>query len=414
MATAAAGLARRVARAAALLVAALLPACGGGGDDAIPSFWLQSGVVAADFDGDSRVDVAVATRYIAGAPPHPGYIDVYLQTAPGVFQAPAQYAVAPDPWGLSAGDFDGDGKLDLVAATPSTVPPQVNVVTSSGVVSILRQDAANAGRFLAAQQAVTGGAAKAAAIAQLTGDAFADVVVADGVLVNGRALLLAQDPAHPGTLLSPFALAIGAGHGAEDIAVGDIDGDGRTDIALAAYDTAAVLYQDVGGVFEPVVLLPVGIYPQGIAMADLDGDGHVDIATANAGNAPGGGLGGSSVTLLLQTAARSFARTDVPVADGARRLVVADLNGDGVPDIAVVSLVYQSQAPSRISVLLQSATTRGQFSVAGTYNGTFSANFIAAGDVNGDGRNDIIVNEGPSVLLQQAAPGMFSPVQPLR
>ncbi len=411
-----AGLARRIACAAAVVVAASLAACGGGGDDAIPPFWSYAGIVAADLDGDGRVDVAVATRYIAGAPPHSGTVDVYLQTALGAFQAPAQYAVAPDPWGLSAGDFDGDGRLDLIAATPSTLPPEVNAVTDSGVVSILRQDAANPGRFLPAHQAATGGAAQAAAIAQLTSDAFADVVVADGVLVNGRALLLAQNPAQPGTLLAPEALPIGAGRGATDVAVGDLDNDGLPDVALAATDTVALLRRNAGGGFDPSVLLAVGLRPQGIAIADIDGDTRLDIVTANAGNAPAGGVGGASVTLLLQTTAGNFSRTDIPVADGARRVAVADLNDDGVPDLAVVSMVYQAIGEaSRVTVLLQSSSTRGQFGAGTLYMGAPVASFIAAGDVNGDGLNDIILDDGPSVLLQRASgPGTFGQIQPLR
>src|SRR5512134_788641 len=227
------GLARRIACATAVVVAGSLAACGGGGDEPIPPFWSYGGIVAADFDGAGRVDVAVASSYIAGPPPHPGFVDVYLQTAPGAIQWPAQYGIAADPWGLSAGDFDGDGRLDLVAATPSTVPPEVNVITDSGGVSMLRQDPANPGRFLASAWTRTGGAAQAAAIAQLTADAFADVVVADAVVVNARALLLPQNSAQPGTLLPPTTLSIGGGRGATDVAVGDLDGDTRLDVVLA-------------------------------------------------------------------------------------------------------------------------------------------------------------------------------------
>jgi hypothetical protein len=406
---------RRMARPLALAAMAVLQAaCGGGSDVVIPPFWSQGAVIATDLNGDGLVDVAVATTYIAGSPPHPGYVEVYLQTAPGVFQAPGQYAVAPDPWGLSAGDFDGDGKPDLVASTPNSVPPQINIVSDSGVISILRQDPMNAGRFLAALQVTTGGAAEAASIALLTGDAFADIVVADGILVNGRALLFPQNPAQPGTLLSPTMLSIGTGHGAQDVTAGDINGDGLADVALAAYDTVAVFYQKAGG-FDPV-LLPVGLRPQGIALADLDGDGRMDIVTSNAGNAPEGGIGGASVTVLLQTSVGNFTRTDIPVADGARRLAVADLNHDTFPDIAVVSLVYQAIGqPSRVTVLLQSSETRGQFAAAGTYSGPMTANFIATADINGDGFNDIVLNDGPNVMLQRpAAPGAFDPYQPLR
>ena len=399
-------------RWASVATALLLLACGEGGS--IPPFWTSAGLVVADFDGDGRVDVAVANAYVAGSPPHPGYIRIYRQSAPGAFDAPVQYSVGPDPWGLSTGDFDGDGLLDLVSATPATVAPQPNMIGDSGGISILRQDPARAGSFLPSRWVTTGGAPTDAAIARLTGDNLADVVVGDGVGANGRALLLEQSPSPPGTLLAPAWLL--AHSGSDDLAVADVNGDGRSDIVLAAYDKVAVLYQRSGGGFDPVVILPAGVRVSGVEVADLDGDGRTDIVAANAGNAPAGGTGGASVTVLRQVSTGIFVTTDIAVADGARRVAVADLNDDGVPDLAVVSLVYQSQStPSRVSVLLQSLTNRGQFAVSGVYDGPYSGNFIAIGDVSGDGLKDIVLNEGPSVLLQNAAaPGTFKPVTPLR
>jgi hypothetical protein len=66
-------------------------------------------------------------------------------------------------------------------------------------------------------------------------------------------------------------------------------------------------------------------------------------------------------------------------------------------------------------VLLQSPTNRGQFSVGQVLDGPSSGNFIAIGDLDHDGRNDIVINDGPSVLLQSAtAPGSFRPPAPIR
>ena len=400
--------------ASAALFAAVAACGGGGGGGSIPPFDVPAGVVVADFDGDGRDDVALAFAHVAGPPPHAGYVRFFPQSAPGVFDPPVDYGIGPDPYGLSAGDFDGDGLLDLVAASPG-VAAQPNPADIG--ISILRQDPAARGRFLPTQWVTTAGAsATDAAIARLTDDSFADIAVADGRSANGRALLLAQNPARPGELLAPVSLLAGSGHAADDLAVGDVNGDGLADIVLAANDVVAVFYQQPFGDFAPVVTLAAGLRVSGVALADLDGDGRIDIVAANAGNAPAGGTGGASVTVLRQTAAGSFVADDIVVADGARRVAIGDLNADGAPDIAVVSIVFQAlNRPSRVTVLLQSATNRGQFSVGTALDGPLSGNFIAIGDLDHDGHNDILVNDGPSVLLQQAnAPGGFQRPVPLR
>ena len=72
---------RRVALCVALACAALAAACGsggGGGTPNIPPFWSPAALIVADFDGDGRIDVAVAAAYVDGPPPHRGYVRTYL------------------------------------------------------------------------------------------------------------------------------------------------------------------------------------------------------------------------------------------------------------------------------------------------------------------------------------------------
>ncbi|MFM2036068.1 MAG: hypothetical protein RL459_1333 [Pseudomonadota bacterium] len=397
----------------------LLGACGSGGGEpgtTSLSYRVPAGLVVKDLDGDGLDDVMLASSLVAGEPPHPGVVEVYLQTAPGLFGEPQQYAVGPDPWGLGAGDLNGDGWLDLVVATPASLPVQVGASSDSGGVSLLVQNPSDPGRFLPSVWLATGGAAQHAAISYLNNDALADLVVADGVLANARALVYVQNSSLPGTYAAPDVLVTGGLRGSRTVVTHDLNGDGRNDVVLAATDSVVVFYQLPLGGFGPALVMSAGLDVHGVAVADLDGDGRADIVAANAGNAASGGTGGASLSILRQTAPGAFASTTLPLPDGARQVAIADLNADGLPDLAAISLVYQAQnLPSYISVVLQSRTQRGQFSVYQRLEGPMGANFLALGDANGDQLTDIFVNDGPVVFLQSAlSAGSFDAPRPLR
>jgi hypothetical protein len=369
-------------------------------------FWQDTGVVVADFDGDGTLDVAVAQTYINGPPPHAGYVTIYLQTAPGTFAAPVRYPVGPDPWALAAGDLDGSGHVDLVVTTPRATPG----VPDTGEIAILRHDPSHPGAFLAAQILPTGGSGDAVAIGDVTGDGRADIVVADASISDAQVILFAQSAT--GAFSAPVALSIGANRGSNDVTIHDMDGDGRADIVMAVSDGVAILYDNGAGSFLSPVFVAAGINPEGIAVADVDGDGRPDMVVANAGYSAVGGIGGASVSVLRQTVAGSFASSSITVPDGAVQPVIADLDHDGLPDIGVLSFDFldiDGDGQSQVSILRQTAGSPGSFSLTATYNTTFGGSFMAAGDVNGDGYTDLIVDNPPGVMLQQTAtPGTFA------
>lgn len=385
------------------LFAVFLAACGGGGgggDDVIPPFWLENGIALADLDNDGLADLVVARTYISGPPPHPGSIDVYLQTPSHTFGVPASYSVGSDPWNLTVGDVNGDGKPDIVVAN-----------SNSGDVSILLQNANEAGSFVPAQPVTTGGTPYAVAISDFNGDDYADLAVA---LQNtgGGAVVLLQNPAAPLSFQSPITLLNGTG--ATSVAAGDLNHDERPDIAVNG-STAMVFFQEAtGGTFGPAVPLAAGIRPTAVVIEDIDTDGFNDLVVSNGGSSTDGS--GASVSVLKQNSASPgnfIAAENYPVANGAQHLAVGQLLGTSGPDLAVISLVYSSlEEPSTVSILENQPAAN--FTVRQVLAGPFVGNFIAIGDINADGLADIVVNDGPQVYLQNSSsPGSFNPGMPL-
>jgi FG-GAP-like repeat len=165
------------------------------------------------------------------------------------------------------------------------------------------------------------------------------------------------------------------------------------------------------GTFLAPVTFPAGAQPQAVRIADVNGDGLPDLIVANRG--PGNnGTGTPGVSVLLQDASNPgtfLAPVTYPTPWGAVDVAVGDVNGDGKPDLVVASL---GPAPTgAVSVLLQSATTPGTFGAATSYAGFGQPLSVAIADLNGDGHPDIAVADGWSatVMLNNAAsPGTFA------
>src|SRR5262249_40141095 len=156
-----------------------------------------------------------------------------------------------------------------------------------------------------------------------------------------------QDAANPGQFHAPVSLATG-NNGAAGVTIADLNGDGSNDILLATSDsngnngTVYVFYQSTAspGTFLPAVTLPAGAQSNAVQVADVNGDGLPDIIVANVG--PGTDATGSAgVSVLLQDAAHPgtfLAPVTYATQGGSVDVAVADLNGDGKPDLVVANL----------------------------------------------------------------------------
>jgi len=310
-----------------------------------------AGIAVGDISGTGAKDLVVANF-------NSGSVSVFLQTAPGSgqYQSGVSYSTGGSPNEVALGDVNGDGKLDIIIADDA----------SNGRVVILPQDTANAGKFLSPVALATPNAASGLAVGDINGDGKLDIGAAtsDGNGNNGAVILFYQDPATPGTFRTPVSVPAGA----QPITVkmADMNGDGSVDLVAANFGagTDGVGSSGVSVVLQDAAnpgnfLAPITYAAQSgtihLAIADIDGDTKPDVVSANLGPSPSG-----SVSVLMQDptrpgvlqVAQSYAAFGQPLC-----VAVGDLNGDGRPDIAIADA-------GTATVMLQT-TTPGVFSGAG-------------------------------------------------
>jgi len=357
-------------------------------------------VAIDDLNDDGIPDVAITSRRISGSPPHRGHVLVKFQDLlnPGNFSSAVNYRVGDQPLAVATDDINGDGLTELVTAN-----------SQDDNISILLQDQAMPGNFLAANNFVTGNYPEDLAIGDLDGDALMDIVVADNELS-----ILFQDPASIGNFLPRTSLGIGS----SSVAMGDLDGDLLTDLAATSPDQGLVmiLLQDPAavGTFLPPVEYTAGDQPIHVAIGDLDGDTLPDLAVANLGEPDGGGNRGVSVLLQDQSTPGNFlTATNYIMGDSVREVAIGDLNDDGISDLAAAGDNTGSDDWdwARVYVLLQDPAKPGSFFPPLGYKlDGVSTSSVAIGDLNEDTFNDILAatSEKVYVLFQDSAnPGTF-------
>ena len=392
---------RRVLAVTAFLgTLAALASCNDSNNTPQGGFPVPNSVAIADVNGDGLPDLLVATTLDQGNLSNPGYANVILNTqgAAGTFKTGVQYpTVNVNPTSMAVADLTGSGQLDLVVAT------------LSGSVSVYSHGSAP-GTFQAAVNYNTGGQPNQVVIADVNGDGHPDLVLAD-LSMQGSVIILLQDGSHPGTFVSsPMVLATQLSTASAQVA--DLNGDGLPDIVATGYDAngnngqVLVFFQNAAqpGTFLAPVSFPAGPQPQSVKVADMNGDGLPDLVVADVGpGADGTGIGG--VAILLQDAAHpgSFLPgVGYATPGGAVDVAVGDLDGDGKPDVVVANL--NPPPTGSVSVLLQDPAHPGALQSASSYPGFGEPIGVAIADLNNDGHPDIAVADGTSATVLWAIP----------
>ena len=374
---------------------------------------VPNSVAVADVNGDGIADLVLATTFDRGNADNPGMASVILgnKSPAGTFQTAVQYPTnASDPSSIAAVDLTGSGGIDLIVAN-----------FGSGSVSIFMHDPANPGHYLAAVNVNTGGQPNQVVVGDLNGDGKPDLALAD-MSPSGNVIVLLQDAANPGHFLAPTTLA--TGYVTPGVAIADVNGDGKPDLIAANFDSngnngrVSVFLQDPAnaGNFLARTDFPAGAQPQAVKVADVNGDGLSDVVVANRGpGSDGTGTFGASVLLQDPAHAGAFlAPVTYATQPGSVDIAVGDLNGDGKLDLVVANL--GPPPTGSVSVLLQDPAHPGAYLAATSYAGYGQPLGVAIADLNGDGHPDIAVADANSatVMLQVAsAPGTFSSAVPV-
>jgi hypothetical protein len=273
-----------------------------------------------DFNGDGRPDFASTG--------HNGGYCLYINSG----GAPSITSVVPtpavNPQGICTADFNGDGRLDLA-------------MTSSGTASVWVMLGLGNGQFGPPEGFSTGGIPVGVAAGDLNGDGRPDLAVCNSS--SGNITLLYRTS---GGTFAPQAPMATAGVGQpRAIALGDLDGDGKLDLAVGGTGTPnfITIYRTPEFGYGPGITRQVGnsgVSVGSVKVADMNADGRLDVVAT----------GGNQLTTLIN--AGGFQGNFTPHIRGmtdtsARGIAIGDLTGDGLLDVAAVQPSFGTYLPYR-------------------------------------------------------------------
>jgi adhesin/invasin len=388
----------------------------------LSGFGTPAGIATGQFTSSGNLDLAV-TDSSAGA------VHILTGDGAGDFTAGSSPTVGTAPTGIVVGDFNKDGNIDLAVVnsgsgtvsylqgggnatfTQPFAPILIGPATGTGssyllamdingdgnrdlvVGDTLQNDVAvllgiGNGNFQAAQQIALANGPAFVATADFNRDGKPDIAVTQStgatvsVLINNT---LATPVRGSLNFVPPHTLTNGHGNMADGVAVADFNHDGNPDIA-ASYleDNSVRVLPGLGnGLFTTAAVYPVGQQPYWIAAGDLNNDGYADLVTAN--TTLNSATGTVSVLMNKADGSGTFnAAQSYPVGRLPYQVAIGDLNGDGIPDLAVTNY-----GDNTVSILY--GKTGGGFTGGQTLATCANPYGVAIGDTRHTGQNDIAV-----------------------
>jgi uncharacterized protein (TIGR03437 family) len=332
-----------------------------------------SGLFAMDLDGDGNLDVVIASGHPDVLIPNQSsqFMTALPGNGDGSLNGPPTYHTGGSPSAIATADFNSDGKLDIVSA--------------AGQLWIGLAD-----QFPVSINLGSGVSASGVAAADVNGDGKPDIVVGDA---NGSGIYVLLGKGD-GTFQAPVKYSTGGD--VNSLAIADFNGDGKPDIAFCGFlnalppvGAAGILFGNGDGTFQAVsALTGFGSSPGSLAVGDFNNDGKPDLAIADQGYRSL--TGGVNVYLnkgggTFQTPA-SYTVGQYPVF-----IAAANLNGGHAPDLIVSTQDpnYNTNGQWDVAVLL--ANGDGTFKAPSYLATQTNPNAIAIADLNGDGKPDLAI-----------------------
>lgn len=297
--------------------------------------YLSYSVALGDLNGDGKLDLVIVNQ-CGAVPIDSDYncpyatVDVMFGNGDGTFGPPFSSTVNGwEPVSVALGDLNGDGNLDIVVADTCNMP---NTCSDTGCTCTtgLVEVLLNEGNGIFSRP-----------IAYDSGAPFGRSVALGDVNRDGKLDVLVGNDGGVGVLLGngdgTFKAAVTYGSGAS-ITVGDVNSDGKPDLLTAVLwpssGVASVLLGNGDGTFKPAASYPTGgQYARSIAVADVNGDTQPDLVVAN-----GGGPDNRAVGVLIGNGDGTFqSAVTFDSGGGTFSVMAGDLNKDGKPDVVVVN-----------------------------------------------------------------------------
>jgi len=369
-----------------------------GGGCAVPNFAFAGNfavgdqprsVAVGDFNSDGKPDLVAANLASNN-------VSLLIGNGAGGFSAATNFAVSGGPIAVAVGDFNADGKLDL--ATANVNSNNVSLLLGNGT-----------GGFSAPSYFAVADGPKSIVIADFNADGKPDLATSNYNFNVGQAVSVLLNNGAGG--FSPATnFAARDGGAPEDLAVGDFNSDGKPDLAVVNNftDNVSLLIGNGAGGFSPATNFGVANSPLSVAVGDFNSDGKNDIVTVS-GCCPF--FNGS---ILIGNGAGGFSpATNFRAGNSPNSVEVGDFNVDGKPDLAVAAADSFDSDPDNVSVLIGDGA--GGFSAPTEYGigGGDGPQSLAVGDFNADGKPDIgtanTSSDNLSVLRNNCPPLTLSP-----